>query len=118
MAFNKIYWIGALLLAGSLAFGWHVHVVGSLEESLARETERAEKAETALATALEAKAKLETAVAGLESAVSAAQQKRTVVYREVQKEVAKDEASRDWYNAPLPAGIRGLLKKSAGAGDR
>lgn len=118
MSLSRVYIAGALVLAVAAALAWHTWVVDKLQKALAAETLRAVTAEASLAEALSAKERLEATVASLEQSVKEAQQKRTVIYKEVQKEVAKDEASRNWYDAPLPDGIRRVLKSAAaGAGN-
>lgn len=111
--------IGFVLLCvfiGGL-YGWHMTTVEELEKSIQNWREQAQTAQAELASAREDKRRLEIALSEQEKAVADAQAKRTVIYRTVKEEIAKDENARDWYNAPVPAGISGLLKNSRAGHD-
>lgn len=75
--------------------------------------QRATTAEASLAVALTEKQKLTDALEAQERATQDALSHKQVIYRTVQKEIAKDENARDWYNASVPAGIVRLLKGNA-----
>ena len=98
-------------------YGWHTYEVEGLEKSVQNWRIQAESAQAELAVAREDKRRLESALNEQEKAVADAQAKRTVIYRTVKEEVAKDENARDWYNTPVPSGISGLLKNSGASHD-
>ena len=108
---GRALWILLLvMLAVTAAAGLSAkHFKDARDAALAR----AEKAEATLAVEMEARAKITDALERQEKATAEAQSARTVVYRTVQKEVAKDETARDWYHAPIPAGFSKLLKDGA-----
>ena len=111
--------VGLVLLCvfiGGL-YGWHTSTVDELEKSVQNWREQAQTAQSELSAAREDKRRLEIALSEQEKAVADAQAKRTVIYRTVKEEIAKDETARDWYDAPVPAGISSLLKNSGAVHD-
>lgn len=95
-------------------YGYHAHTVENLQKASQKWQERAQSAETALATMVEEKARLTAALEAQEQATAEAQANRKIVYRTVKEEVAKDETARDWYNAPVPPSLVRVLQ-GAGA---
>ena len=107
------YFLTIPLFAIAIAYGaysYHGHVVGKLEQQCRVQTERAETAESDLATAKADLASLKTAMQLQEQALQAAQAKRKVIYRSVQKEVATDETVRGWYGTPVPDSLVRVLQ--------
>lgn len=98
-------------------YGWHSYCVGELKKDALRWQERAKTAEEQLSVLQLEKDRLQSALATQEQATQDALQKRRVVYRSVQAEVAKDETARDWYNAPVPDSLVRLLKSPGGQND-
>ena len=114
--FKDIVFLALCAALGGL-YGWHTHTVEELEKSIQNWREAAQTAQTELAAAREDKRRLETALTEQEKAMSEAQAKRTVVYRTIKEEVAKDETARDWYNTVVPSGISRLLKDNGSGND-
>ncbi len=104
------------LVACAIIGGQYYHhrsTVAGLQSSLADMEQRATTAEASLAVALTEKQRLTDALEAQERATQDALAHKQVIYRTVQKEIAKDENARDWYNASVPAGIVRLLKGNA-----
>ena len=104
------------LVACAIIGGQYYHhrsTVEGLQASLAEMETRAKTAEASLAVAQAEKQRLTDALEEQEKATQDALSHKQVIYRTVQKEIAKDENARDWYNSPVPAGIVRLLKDNA-----
>lgn len=123
---SALYWlklnyksIGFILLCVILGgfYGWHDYTVGKLEKDVLEWRTEAQSAQAQLAVAKREKESLEQALEEQQKATVVALSKRTVIYRAVQKEVAKNESARDWYNSPVPAGITGLLRENGTGND-
>ena len=121
---SVLYWlklnykgVGFILLCVVLGgfYGWHEYTVGKLEKDVQEWRTEAQTAQAKLAVMTQEKESLELALQKQEQLTSEAMNKKTVIYRAVQKEVAKDETARDWYDAPVPSGITELLRAN-GAG--
>ena len=94
-----------ITIVGSLGFTVR-HYKNAYEEA----KDRYEKAEAAVAVMKEEKDKLAIALEAQEQATAEAQMNKKVVYRTIQKEVAKDEKARDWYGSPVPASLVRVLQ--------
>ena len=110
---KSIGFIALCALAGGL-YGYHTYTVENLEKASQEWRQRAQTAEASLGVMMEEKARLTSALEAQEQATAKAQADRKIVYRTVQKEVAKDESARDWYNAPVPPSLVRVLQ-GAGA---
>ena len=112
-------WKGAGMIALGLAlcvfYGWHSYKVENLEKAAQIACKRAETAEGDLAEERKANDALREALALQEKATADALASRKVVYRTVQKEVARDEKARDWYNSPVPDSLVRIVRQGGGA---
>lgn len=117
-----LYWIadhyklfGFLALCAILGgfYGYHNLRVEELEKSAQQWQERAKTAESAIASMLEEKARLTSALEAQEQATAEAQANRKVVYRTIKEEVAKNETARDWYYSPVPDTLIRVLQGSS-----
>lgn len=77
--------------------------------------ERAEEAEKTVSVLKEAQEKMALALEDQQRAVQEAQSHTKVVYKTIQKEVAKDATARDWYHSPVPDALVRVLKSNAAA---
>lgn len=98
----------AVAMCGSAATAYYYK--GKSDDAIAR----AEKAEAERDAAKQERDKMEIALSEQEKAVLQAQMKQKVVYKAVKQEVEKDATSRDWFNSPVPDGMRRLLEDAAG----
>ena len=111
--FEKLNWFLVVVL-GSFLVCFVIrscHFEGKYKEAL----DRAETAEHSVSVLQSEKERLETALEAQEKATAEAQENRKVVYKTVQKEVAKDETARAWYGSPIPESLIRVLKANAGA---
>lgn len=76
---------------------------------------RAEEAEKTVITLKESQEKLALALEDQQRATQEAQSQTKVVYKTIQKEVAKDATARDWYHTAVPESLVRVLKANAGA---
>lgn len=123
---SVLYWlkvnyktVGFLLLCAVLGglYGWHEYCVETLSKDVAKWRAEAQAAQAQLAVSRQESESLKTALEEQQKATADALSRKTVIYRAVQKEVAKDETARDWYDAPVPAGITELLRKNGAVND-
>ena len=98
-------------------YGYHVHTTEKLQKTSQEWQERAQKAESALSSMIEEKARLTAALEAQEQATAEAQANRKIVYRTVKEEVAKDETARAWYDAPVPSSLIRVLQNGAASHD-
>ena len=110
---KAIRFLALCAIIGGL-YGYHTHTVEQLEKTSQEWQQRAQTAEASVAGLMEEKARLSSALEAQEQATAEAQANRKIVYRTVQKEVAKDESARDWYNSPVPPSLVRVLQ-GAGA---
>lgn len=102
----------ALVIASFAAVGFRSCYY---EKQFEEATQRAEKAENDLAVLKVEREKLELALEDQQRATQEAQSQTKVVYKTIQKEVAKDATARDWYHTAVPESLIRVLKANAGA---
>ena len=107
--------IGFVLLCAILGgfYGWHTYTVENLQKDVEKWRGEVQTAQAELAVMRVEREKLEQALAEQQQATADAMQKKTVIYRAVQKEVANDAQTKNWYDSPVPASITELLNASA-----
>ena len=109
----KLQWVAiaffsiVLLLVTARSVYYH----REYEKALAR-AEAAEREVTVLKLSEE---KLTLALEDQQRATQEAQSQTKVVYKTIQKEVAKDATARDWYHTAVPESLVRVLKANAGA---
>lgn len=101
------YWVLLLvigLVAGLAIRSWYYR--HEYEKAAAR----AEEAEKTVSVLKEAQEKMALALEDQQRAVQEAQSHTKVVYKTIQKEVAKDATARDWYRTAVPESLVRVLK--------
>ena len=108
------FWIPTFVFVVGLALSFMVRSC-YYENEYDKAKQRAEEAEKTVITLKESQEKLTLALEDQQRATQEAQSQTKVVYKTIQKEVAKDATARDWYHTAVPESLVRVLKANAGA---